>query len=84
MRWIIERLKLPKGSTILDPYCGSGSTGVAATLSGYNFIGIEISAEYCEIARARITRAQGQWAEIPRKVKADKPTPLFHREAANF
>lgn len=54
MAWCIERLKLPEGATILDPYCGSGTTGVAATRLGFNFIGIEIDPEYAEVARKRI------------------------------
>lgn len=47
----------PLGGSILDPFCGSGSTGVAAMLGGFQFIGIEREAEYCEIARARIAAA---------------------------
>jgi len=42
------------GDTVLDPFCGSGTTGKMALLNGRKFIGIEISEEYCEIARARI------------------------------
>lgn len=42
------------GDTVLDPFCGSGTTGKMAILNGRKFIGIEISDEYCEIARARI------------------------------
>lgn len=40
--------------TILDPFCGSGSTGVAARLEGRRFIGIEQSASYCQMAGERI------------------------------
>lgn len=49
----IERMTCP-GNTILDPFFGSGTTGVAAIRTGRHFIGIEISPEYCEIARQRI------------------------------
>ena len=51
------RLIAPAGGTILDPFMGSGSTGKAAMLEGFNFIGIEREAEYVEIARARIQHA---------------------------
>lgn len=51
------RLIAPPGGTILDPFMGSGSTGKAAMLEGFNFIGIEREAEYVEIARARIQHA---------------------------
>jgi len=42
------------GGTILDPYVGSGSTGIGAKLEDFNFIGIEREKEYCKIAEARI------------------------------
>ena len=48
------RLITPKGGTILDPFMGSGSTGIGAKLEGFNFIGIEREEEYCNIAEARI------------------------------
>ena len=53
MRWLV-RLVCPPGGTILDPFTGSGSTGCAAALEGFDFIGIEQDAEYVDIARARI------------------------------
>lgn len=55
MRHIIE--KLPERCTVLDPFCGSGSTGVACVQTGRSFIGIEIDATYAEIARKRIGEA---------------------------
>ena len=58
MRWCIERLKLKPGSTILDPYMGSGTTGVAATQLGLSFIGIESDPTYHAIAEARIRAAE--------------------------
>lgn len=45
------------GDTILDPFCGSGSTGVAAVQQGRNFIGIERDPAYAAIARRRIGEA---------------------------
>ncbi|MDH4139032.1 MAG: site-specific DNA-methyltransferase [Coriobacteriia bacterium] len=54
MRYLC-RLVTPPGGLILDPFCGSGSTGKAAVVEGFRFIGIEREAEYVEIARARIS-----------------------------
>jgi site-specific DNA-methyltransferase (adenine-specific) len=53
MRYLC-RLVTPPGGIVLDPFTGSGSTGKAATLEGFRFIGIEREAEYVEIAKARI------------------------------
>lgn len=47
----------PPGGTCIDPFLGSGSTGVAAIQSGFKFIGIEKEPEYIEIAKARIAHA---------------------------
>lgn len=48
------RLVTPPGGVVLDPFMGSGSTGKAAVLEGFNFIGIEREADFLDIARARI------------------------------
>ena len=50
----------PPGGTILDPFMGSGTTGVACVKAGRNFIGIEIDPDYFEIAEKRIAEAQMQ------------------------
>lgn len=49
------RLVTPPGGTVLDPFMGSGSTGKAATVNGFRFIGIERDLEYHKIAQARIS-----------------------------
>jgi site-specific DNA-methyltransferase (adenine-specific) len=47
----------PPGGTVLDPFAGSGTTGVAALLEGRQFVGVEISEEYTAIARERLLAA---------------------------
>jgi DNA modification methylase len=59
MRYLC-RLVTPPGGLILDPFMGSGSTGKAAMLEGFRFIGIEQEAEYLEIAEARIAHVVGK------------------------
>lgn len=59
MRYLC-RLVTPPGGLILDPFMGSGSTGKAAMLEGFRFIGIEQEAEYLEIAKVRIAHAVGK------------------------
>ena len=51
------RLVTPKGGTVLDPFMGSGSTGIAAKDEGFEFIGIEREKEYFEIAEQRVSVA---------------------------
>ena len=57
MRYLC-RLITPPNGTVLDPFTGSGSTGKAAVLEGFNFIGVEQSEEYLAIAKARIEAAR--------------------------
>jgi len=57
MRWLC-RLVTPPGGTILDPFMGSGSCGIAAKLEGFDYIGIELDPEYVAIAEARIAAWQ--------------------------
>jgi site-specific DNA-methyltransferase (adenine-specific)/modification methylase len=59
MRWIIESTTSP-GDTVLDPYMGSGSTGVAALQCGRKFIGIEIEPRWFKAAEIRIRRELDQ------------------------
>ncbi|MEU8555951.1 site-specific DNA-methyltransferase [Streptomyces anthocyanicus] len=51
---------VPEGGTVLDPFTGSGTTGAAALIEGRRFIGIEQSAQYADIARARLNDQAGQ------------------------
>ena len=82
MRWLV-RLVTPPNGVVLDPFMGSGTTGVAAQLEGFRFVGIEQDADYMEVAKARIAwwEANPQAAEKPKaakrepKAKRDKLVP---------
>lgn len=69
MRWCLSFL--PAGCTVLDPYMGSGTTGVACVQTGRKFIGVELDPHYFEIARRRIEEARSEG-------------PLFARQSSLF
>ena len=62
MRYLC-RLVTPPSGTVLDPFAGSGSTGKAAMLEGFDFIGIDAESEYAEIARARLGLSNIEWED---------------------
>ena len=77
MKRIINDFTSP-GDTILDPFMGSGTTGVACVETGRNFIVIEIDADYFKIAQRRIADAQARMNGTARKVDSDvKDLPMF-------
>ena len=57
MEYLIK-IYSPINSTVLDPFCGSGSTGVAAIQQNRKFVGIDLSEEYCEISKRRISESK--------------------------
>jgi len=71
MRWLV-RMVTPPGGTVLDPFAGSGTTLVAATLEGFDAIGIEMTDDYLPIINGRVA-----WAEQ----QADKMTPTLFDDA---
>lgn len=88
MRWLIRLVTSPDG-TVLDPFTGSGTTGIAAHLEGVQFIGIEREPEYHAIAKARIAWWQARTdpgAPTDAPLKANDPHPdqldLFAERAA--
>ncbi len=68
MRYLCRLITPPQG-VVLDPFMGSGSTGIGAGLEGFDFVGIEREQEYFEIAKARIEH----WVSSP--LTYDKPKP---------
>ena len=79
MRYLC-RLITPPDGIILDPFMGSGSTGKAALLEGFRFMGIEQDAEYLAIAAARIRAANEQPKQID--LLADAPAQPPARDPA--
>ena len=58
--YLLERIILAsteEGQVVLDPFCGSGTTGVEALKYGRRFIGIDVSKEYMEISKRRLEKA---------------------------
>jgi len=60
VRCIFSVMDEKKGGLVIDPYCGSGTTLVAAKILGHNFIGIDISKEYVEIAEKRVKNCKAE------------------------
>lgn len=72
MEYLIKLVTPPDG-TVLDPFNGSGATGCAAALLGFDYIGIERELEYVEIARRRIEHWSKKEASNPKKSARKKP-----------
>jgi DNA modification methylase len=75
MRWSVEQF--PAARTILDPFMGSGTTGVACVKLGRRFIGIEIEPKYFGIACKRIAAA---YAQPDMFIEAEKAQPAEQLE----
>jgi len=76
MEYLIKLVTPPNG-TVLDPFTGSGSTGKAAILQGFDFIGIEMTEEYLPIIEGRLKYAEAMVAEAKEQDKAKESEVLF-------
>lgn len=76
----VRAIELVGGQTVLDPFMGSGTTGVAAIKTGRSFIGVELDPHYFETAKRRIQEALNA-APLFEAAKKDDAT-LFERESA--
>ena len=74
MRYLCRLVTQP-GGLILDPYMGSGTTGKAAMLEGFRFVGAELSAEYATIAETRIVKAAAELPLFPMDQPSREPLP---------
>jgi site-specific DNA-methyltransferase (adenine-specific) len=76
MRYLVK-LITPPGGTVLDPFTGSGSTGKAAILEGFDFIGIELTEDYWPIIEGRLKHAQAKVAERIKETSDQEQEKLF-------
>lgn len=70
MQYLV-RLITPPNGIVLDPFCGSGTTGVACKLEGFQFVGLEQDAEYSKIAQARIDNYVEEKPFIKKSIKTE-------------
>jgi site-specific DNA-methyltransferase (adenine-specific) len=73
----LVKLVTPPGGVVLDPFTGSGSTGKAAILQGFDFIGIELTEEYLPIIEGRLKYAEHLVAEAEEQEKLKETEKLF-------
>jgi site-specific DNA-methyltransferase (adenine-specific) len=76
MRYLIK-LVTPAGGIVLDPFTGSGSTGKAALLDGYQFVGIELTADYLPIIEGRLRWADQERRDQVEALEAEEKETLF-------
>lgn len=81
MKWLVNRVSMPR-ETVLDPFMGSGTTGVACVKLGRRFIGIEIEPKYFDIACSRIEEAYKQ-PDLFVQRPSEKPVQLSLMDDAN-
>jgi site-specific DNA-methyltransferase (adenine-specific) len=76
MEYLVKLVTPPNG-TVLDPFTGSGSTGKAAILQGFDFIGIEMTKEYLPIIEGRLKHAEAKVAERIKEATNQQSEVLF-------
>ena len=72
MQYLVKMITPPNG-IVLDPFCGSGTTGVACKLYGFQFVGIEQDPEYAKIAEARINNYFDNNEYVENNEKIEEP-----------
>ena len=76
MRQLV-RLVTPPGGLVLDPFTGSGSTGKAAILEGFEFVGVELTEDYLPIIEGRLSHAVKMRADALAEAEAQEAETLF-------
>ena len=82
MRWLVRLVTPMPGSLVLDPFAGSGTTGLGCIAEGMRFLGFELGEDYFEIAKARLDVATRQQvlpvlAMRPAEKREERQVDLF-------
>jgi site-specific DNA-methyltransferase (adenine-specific) len=68
---------------VIDPYCGSGTTLVAAKLLGHDFIGIDISPEYVDLAKGRLSNCESERRTLLEELEKHRVSKTFSERKRN-
>jgi len=68
MQYLVNMIT-PQNGIVLDPFCGSGTTGVACKIDGFNFVGLEQDPDYAKIAEARILNYKSEPLVIKKSIE---------------
>jgi DNA modification methylase len=79
MQYLV-RLVTPPNGKVLDPFCGSGTTGIACKIEGFEFVGMEQDPEYTKIAEARIKNWEEEKEEKTHIVIQKSDTPIIKQQ----
>jgi site-specific DNA-methyltransferase (adenine-specific) len=83
MRYLVRLTRTPAGGTVLDPFAGSGTTGMACVCEDRDFVGIDLNPDYVEIAKARISHVQKhgpKWDVDERQTTITQQTSLLDED----
>jgi hypothetical protein len=80
----LARLITPPSGKVLDPFCGSGTTGIACKIEGFEFVGMEQDPEYTKIAEARIKNWEEEKEEKTHIIIQNIDTPIMIQQQTLF
>ena len=83
MQYLV-RLITPPNGIVLDPFCGSGTTGIACKLEGFEFVGMEQDPEYSKIAEARISNWVEEKEKTPKQKENSSDEKIYFKQTSLF
>jgi DNA modification methylase len=83
MQYLV-RLVTPPNGKVLDPFCGSGTTGIACKLEGFEFVGMEQDPEYTKIAESRINNWIEEKEKTPKQKENSSDEKIYFKQTSLF